>query len=303
LSADVSDIPTSCLGDTTKDPSTTRTVPPTKQFTPEPMSSANTFLDSVLNLCRKSLISCGDSDDGLIGGELMFIDLVKLLGLIQAKHWADALHIPNQKSYALLAHVLYGSQLPKHDPLASFTESFSRSTRPAAPETILADCQNTQGSGPKESHQPLPESRTSLSESESSRGRWRTFLGKIHYAVFRATCRTILGFDLRVWYGILLELRSLPGNIEILRARKLHLSGIVLGPGKEPGPNGRLVPCKRTLTRIQDMQYLLSIHPQASRVEMYLFLEGWAKGEQWAHSQSASVPAPDSCNKQRAENT
>jgi hypothetical protein len=83
-------------------------------------------LDSVLSLCRKSLSSCGDSCDGL-SGEFIFLELVQLLGLIQAKHWADALGIPNQKSYALLAHILYGRTLPRTDPLASFTSTLANS--------------------------------------------------------------------------------------------------------------------------------------------------------------------------------
>jgi len=177
------------------------------------------------------------------------------------------------------------------------------STNFAAPETNLADCQNRQGLGRTESDRTSLESHTSHAEPGAIRRHWRTFLERIHYAVFRATCRTILGYDLRLWYGILLELRSLHGRIEILRLRKLYRHGIVLGPGKELAPNGRLVRCKRTEARMKDMQYLLSIHPLASPVEDYLFLEGWAKGEQWAHSQYASVPAPDSCNKQRAEST
>jgi hypothetical protein len=167
----------------------------------------------------------------------------------------------------------------------------------AAPETNLADCQNRQGLSPKESDRTLPEFRISLSEPEAARGPWRTFLGKIHYGVFRATCRTMFGYDLRVWYGILLELRSLPAHIKILRVRKLYLTGIDLGPGKELSPSGRCVPCKRTLARMKDMQYLLSIHPLASRVDQHLFLEGWAKGEQWERSQLASACAPDSCTK------
>jgi hypothetical protein len=118
-------IPTSCLGDTTKNPSTTLAVPLTEHCTLESANNANTFLDSVLNLCRKSLISCCDSDEGL-GGEFIFLELVKLLGLIQAKHWADGLGIPNQKSYALLAHILYGQTLPKKDPLASFTTTLAK---------------------------------------------------------------------------------------------------------------------------------------------------------------------------------
>jgi hypothetical protein len=171
--------------------------------------------------------------------------------------------------------------------------------RLAASETNLADCQNRQGLGPTESGQLLPRYDTSLSGPEAVHADWHTFLEKIHYAVFRATCRTILGYDLRLWYGILLKFRSLLGDTEILRARKLHLNGIVLGLGKKPAPTGRQgsrsVPCKRTIARIQDIQYLPSIHPRASRGEEHLFLEGWAKGEQLAHSQSACAPAPDSC--------
>lgn len=124
LKKDVSSRPAFGLGDTTKNPSVIPAVPHTEYVILEVANSATTFLDSVLSLCSKSLISCGESDSGL-GGELMFLDLVKLLGLIQAKYWADALHVPNQKSYALLAHILYGSRLPAHDPLASFTATLA----------------------------------------------------------------------------------------------------------------------------------------------------------------------------------
>jgi|SRR5580704_2593197 hypothetical protein len=162
------------------------------------------------------------------------------------------------------------------------------STKFAAPETNLADCQNRQDSGAKESPQRLPESRTSLSELEADRGHWRIFLEKLHYAVFRATCRTILGYDLRVWYGVLLELRSLSAHIKILRARKLYLSGIDLGPGKELSPSGRCIPCKRTLARNRDMQYLLSILPLAVGWINICF---WKDGPRENNGSAVSRPA------------
>jgi len=68
-------------------------------------NSTSTFRDSVLSLCMKSVTSCGDN--GCL--EFIFIGLVKKCGLIQAKAWADALHIPHERSYRFLYTLLYGT--------------------------------------------------------------------------------------------------------------------------------------------------------------------------------------------------
>ena len=64
-----------------------------------------TFLDSVLSLCRKSLTSSGDNAGF---AEFIFLDLVKICGVLEAKWWADALGIPHEQSYSLISTILYG---------------------------------------------------------------------------------------------------------------------------------------------------------------------------------------------------
>ncbi len=68
------------------------------------MNCAKTFLDSVLNLCIKSVTSCDDS--GCL--EFMFLQWVREFGLIRAKQWAELLHMPHKRSYSLLSSVLFG---------------------------------------------------------------------------------------------------------------------------------------------------------------------------------------------------
>jgi hypothetical protein len=65
---------------------------------------ARTFVDSVLSLCRKSEISCGDS----VFIEEVFLGLVKECGFVEAKCWAEALHIPHDHAAALLSALLLG---------------------------------------------------------------------------------------------------------------------------------------------------------------------------------------------------
>jgi hypothetical protein len=161
--------------------------------------------------------------------------------------------------------------------------------------TKTAGTQNLQEMDRKKSDRALQQSHIVPSESSVLGDLPNTCLEKIHRAVYRATCRTIFGCDLRVWYGILLELRSLIGRIGILRKRKLYRYGIDLGPGKELGANGHAMACKRTEARMNSIRYLLSIHPLASPVDLHLHLEGWDKGEQYIRSESAH--GADACSK------
>lgn|GEM_PF-5171629 len=73
-------------------------------------------------------------------------------------------------------------------------------------------------------------------------------------------------------HGVLLEFYSLFGRIEILRKNKLHRCGISLGPTWERNPTGQLQHCTRTRDRMRCMRRLLSIHPKASPVDLYLLL-------------------------------
>jgi hypothetical protein len=58
----------------------------------------------VLNLCMKSVIS--RDDKGFL--EFMFIRFVRAYGLVRARRLAQALHLPHEQSYLLLAPLLFG---------------------------------------------------------------------------------------------------------------------------------------------------------------------------------------------------
>lgn len=86
--------------------------------------------------------------------------------------------------------------------------------------------------------------------------------------------------------SLLIELCSLPGRIEF--QRKLHpatengrLHPVDFGPWGEALPNGSVVECKRTRARICDREQLSAILPQATRFEVWIFLQGWNCGENY----------------------
>ena len=83
--------------------------PRTEQVTAHPSHANNAcnFVDSVIHLCNKSTASCGEIGTP-VGGEDMFLLLIRTCGVIEAKYWADALGLPNEKSYSLLSTLLYG---------------------------------------------------------------------------------------------------------------------------------------------------------------------------------------------------
>jgi hypothetical protein len=70
-----------------------------------PANTACTFIDSVISLCRRSLTS-----DRLTSvpspGEDMFLLLVRLCGVREAKFWAETMGFEHQQSYALLSCLL-----------------------------------------------------------------------------------------------------------------------------------------------------------------------------------------------------
>jgi hypothetical protein len=106
----------------------------------------------------------------------------------------------------------------------------------------------------------------------------------MHALIYRVTRRRIFGFDLRALYGIVLEMRSFSARIRFLRERKLYRYGTFLGPTWERLSKQRIRRCTRTIARMKDMQWLVSMYPGATLVDRHLFLEGWNKGEQF-HAQ------------------
>jgi hypothetical protein len=70
---------------------------------------ACTFLDSVISLCSKSIVT--DNEMSLpVPGEDMFLLLVRESGIAEAKYWADMLGFPCAQSYGLLETLLRGQR-------------------------------------------------------------------------------------------------------------------------------------------------------------------------------------------------
>jgi hypothetical protein len=68
---------------------------------------ATTFVNSVISLCNKSIVSCRDISEP-VPDESMFLFLVPLCGIREAKFWAQKMRFNYKKSYALLSTLLYG---------------------------------------------------------------------------------------------------------------------------------------------------------------------------------------------------
>ena len=86
------------------------TVPCTEDPTPPlPTSMACTFVDSVISLCRTSIASCREMSEP-VPDEGMFLLLVGLCGVYEARYWADTLGFEHKRSYALLSSLLCGKQ-------------------------------------------------------------------------------------------------------------------------------------------------------------------------------------------------
>jgi hypothetical protein len=66
---------------------------------------ATTFVDSVASLCSKSIASCNAISEP-VPREDIFLSLVKLCGIAEAKYWAEIMSFGHEKSYALLSKLL-----------------------------------------------------------------------------------------------------------------------------------------------------------------------------------------------------
>ena len=80
-------------------------------------------------------------------------------------------------------------------------------------------------------------------------------------------------------YGLMLELRSLHGRIQLLwkRGDVYHAR---MGHVWEKDGLGHLLPNRRTQARIQDMQRAISLYPWLSPEDWNLFLLGWDAGSE-----------------------
>lgn len=65
---------------------------------------------------------------------------------------------------------------------------------------------------------------------------------------------------------------------------RLHVRQLLVdfGTALEKAPSGRLVPNRRTRSRIQDTETFVSSCPKATLFERWVFLQGWNAGEQFA---------------------
>jgi hypothetical protein len=71
------------------------------------VTTAATFVNSVASLCSKSDASCGVMSEPF-PREDIFLYLVSLCGVVEAKHWADVMGFAHDRSYALLSRLMYG---------------------------------------------------------------------------------------------------------------------------------------------------------------------------------------------------
>jgi hypothetical protein len=58
-------------------------------------------------LLSKSRASCGEMSEPA-PGEGIFLLLIPICGVIEAKYWADVLGLPSARPYALIQSLLYG---------------------------------------------------------------------------------------------------------------------------------------------------------------------------------------------------
>ena len=119
-----------------------------------------------------------------------------------------------------------------------------------------------------------------------------------------------LGTLRRAWRGALLRLKrlslyksallsefcSLLPRTKYRMRRNLDMNGVDLGSLHHEQPNGHLALNTRTRTRIRDMQYLLSKFPEATLVDLSIFLEGWDRGEE-----SQLALADNSCSERSVQ--
>jgi len=104
--------PTSFRSATQTDPSgRSLGIPATDAITPGPdMNATCTFLDSVISLCKMSIALPGVMS-APVPREDMFLFLVRICGVAEAKYWSEIMGFDHLRSYALLSQLLFGKTL------------------------------------------------------------------------------------------------------------------------------------------------------------------------------------------------
>ena len=99
----------------------------------------------------------------------------------------------------------------------------------------------------------------------------------------------------RLVYATWLVVRNLVGRIVFLRSMIAGQRLLEVGPVLEPGTTQHLLPNTRTSAHSRDIQRVREIHSWADGADLYLFLQGWNKGEEFAVQ---GFGRTSSCNEQ-----
>jgi len=94
---------------------------------------------------------------------------------------------------------------------------------------------------------------------------------------------------LRRWaaaYGFAVELRSFLRRISLRSERRYDLYGIDLGPFHERAPDGHLRWNTRIHACTQDIESFVDARPWATKVDVETYRDAWARGAEWAESNS-----------------
>src|SRR5271157_1403222 len=104
-------VPTSFRSVTQTEPSgTSFRTPATVATTPGPEANTTcTFVDSVINLCSRSLASPSVMS-APVPREDIFLLLVKMCGVEEAIYWSELMGFEHRRSRALLSRLLYGER-------------------------------------------------------------------------------------------------------------------------------------------------------------------------------------------------
>jgi hypothetical protein len=88
-------------------------------------------------------------------------------------------------------------------------------------------------------------------------------------------------------YGWLREMRSCFRRMTLLSELHAYSDGIDLGPMFQPSGFETVTMCKQTLACRRDMLRLAEMRPDASLLDLSLYVDGWKEGAEWGRSQQS----------------